>query len=202
MSTMSQLSHLTDSEAWRVVGRLEGGPTQAEIAQVIGVSQSVISRIWNRFLETGNAVRRPGQGRRRATTPTEDRFLVLRARRHRNMNATLLQQHLRSANHTTVSTQTVRNRLHGVGLYARRSMICVRPTSRHRPDRREWATEHVNWRRNEWSNLFFSDESRLSVHRDNRRIFIWRDLAVGIILRSCTKVSDLAVGYGVWWHLH
>ncbi|GFU79669.1 hypothetical protein TNCV_4485011 [Trichonephila clavipes] len=58
MSTMSQRSHLTDSEAWRVVGRLEGSQTQAEVAQAIGVSQSVISRIWNRFLETGCAGRR------------------------------------------------------------------------------------------------------------------------------------------------
>ncbi|GFX25340.1 transposable element Tcb2 transposase [Trichonephila clavipes] len=155
MSTMSQRSHLTDSEAWRVVGRLEWGQIQAEVAQAIGVSQR--------------------QGRRRATTPNEDRYLVLTARRHRNMNATLLQQHLSSATGTTVSTQTVRNRLHGVGLYARRPMVCVRLASRHRCDRREWATEHVNWRRNEWSNVLFSDESRFSVHPDNRRIFIWRD---------------------------
>ncbi|GFV38915.1 transposable element Tcb2 transposase [Trichonephila clavipes] len=81
---MSQRSHLTDSEAWRVVGR-----------------------IWNRFLETGSADRRQGQDRRRATTPDEDRYLVLTARRHRNMNATLVQQHLRSATGTTISTQTV-----------------------------------------------------------------------------------------------
>ncbi|GFX62529.1 transposable element Tcb2 transposase [Trichonephila clavipes] len=60
-------------------------------------------------------------------------------------------------------------------MYARRPMVCVRLTSRHRRDRREWATEHVNWRRNEWSNVLFSDESRFSVHPDNRRIFIWRD---------------------------
>ncbi|GFX94708.1 transposable element Tcb2 transposase [Trichonephila clavipes] len=53
----------------------------------------------------------------------------------------------------------------------------------------ELTTEHVNWRRNEWSNVLFSDESRFSVHPDNRRIFIWRDLAVEIILRSRTKVS-------------
>ncbi|GFX24658.1 transposable element Tcb2 transposase [Trichonephila clavipes] len=91
------------------------------------------------------------------------------------MNATLLQQHLRSVSGTTVSTQTVRNRLHGVGLYARRPMVCVRLTSRHRCDRSEWATEHVNWRRNGWSNVLFSDESRFSVHPDIRRIFIWRD---------------------------
>ncbi|GFV51894.1 transposable element Tcb1 transposase [Trichonephila clavipes] len=146
MSTMSQRNHLTDSEARRVVGR-----------------------IWNHFLDTGSAGRRPGQGRRWATTPNEDRYLVLTARRHRNMNATLLQQHLRSATGTTVSTQTVRTRLHGVGLYARRPMVCVRLTSRHRRDRREWATEHVNWRRNEFSNVLFS------IHPNNRRIFIWRD---------------------------
>ncbi|GFX79253.1 hypothetical protein TNCV_695651 [Trichonephila clavipes] len=36
-------------EAWRVVGSLEGDQTQAEVAQAIGVSESVISRIWNRF---------------------------------------------------------------------------------------------------------------------------------------------------------
>ncbi|GFT82286.1 transposable element Tcb2 transposase [Trichonephila clavipes] len=113
MSTMSQRSHLTNSEAWRVVGTLEGVQTQAEVAQAIGVSQSLIFRIWNRFLETGTAGR-PGQGRRRATTPNEDLYLVLTARRHWNMNTTLLQQHLRSATGTTVSTQTVRNRLHGV----------------------------------------------------------------------------------------
>ncbi|GFV57028.1 transposable element Tcb2 transposase [Trichonephila clavipes] len=164
-------------KASRVVGRLEGGQTQAEVAQAIGVSQSVISRIWNRFLETGSAGRRPIQDRRRATTPNEDRYLVLTARRHRNMNATDLQQHLRSATGTTVSTQTVRNRLHGVGLYDRRPMVCVRLTSRHRRDRREWATEHVNWRRNEWSNVLFSDESRFSVHPNNRRHIVltwWR----------------------------
>ncbi|GFX64514.1 hypothetical protein TNCV_2811391 [Trichonephila clavipes] len=73
MSTMSQRSHLTNSEAWRVVGRLEGGQTQAEVAQAIGVSRSVISRICYRFLETGSAHRRPGQGRRKATRPNEDR---------------------------------------------------------------------------------------------------------------------------------
>ncbi|GFW88675.1 transposable element Tcb2 transposase [Trichonephila clavipes] len=106
---MSQRNHLTDSEAWRLVGRN-----------------------WNRFLETGSAGRRPGQGRRLATTPNEDRFLVLTARRHRNMNATLLQQHLRSATGTTVSIQTVRNRLHGLGLYARRPMsrFSVQPENR------------------------------------------------------------------------
>ncbi|GFV21644.1 transposable element Tcb2 transposase [Trichonephila clavipes] len=74
-------------------------------------------------------------------------------------------------------------------------MVCVRVTSSHRRDRREWATKHVNWSRNEWSKCYFSDESRFSVHPDNRRVFSsGGTVAVGIILRSRTKMSDLSVG--------
>ncbi|GFT32325.1 transposable element Tcb2 transposase [Trichonephila clavipes] len=140
---------------------------------LVGILLSLLQRYSSK--ETGSASRRPGQCRRRATTPNEDRYLVLTARRHRNKNAIHLQQYLRSATGNTVSTQTVRNQVHGVGLYARRPKVCVGLTSRHRRDCREWAKEHVNWRRNEWSNVLFSDESRFSVHPDNRRIFIWRD---------------------------
>ncbi|GFY26308.1 transposable element Tcb2 transposase [Trichonephila clavipes] len=119
------------------------------------------------------------------------------------MNATLLQQHLYSATGTTVSTQTVRNRLHGVGLYARRPMVCVRLTSMHRRDRRELATEHLNWRRNEWSNVLFLTSPVFLFIRIIGVFSSGGTVAVGIILRSCTKVSDLAVGsVGVWWHLH
>ncbi|GFW69813.1 transposable element Tcb2 transposase [Trichonephila clavipes] len=120
------------------------------------------------------------------------------------MNATLLQQHFRSVTGTTVSTQTVRNRLHGVGLYARRPMVCVRLTLKHRRDNGEWTTEHVNWRRNEWSNVLFSDESRFFFIRIIGVFSSGGTVAVGIILRSCTKVSDFWRwgNVGVWWHLH
>ncbi|GFX59088.1 transposable element Tcb2 transposase [Trichonephila clavipes] len=77
------------------------------------------------FLETGSAGRRPGQDRRWETTHNEDSYLVLTARRHRNMNATHLQQQLRSATGTTVSTQTVRNRLHGVGVFSSGGSVAV-----------------------------------------------------------------------------
>ncbi|GFV36243.1 transposable element Tcb2 transposase [Trichonephila clavipes] len=134
------------------------------------------------------------KGRRRATTPIEDRYLVLTTRRHRNMNASLLQQHFHSATGTTVSTQTVRNRLLVVGLYARRQMVCVRLKSRHRRDRRECATVHMNWRRNEWSNVFFLTSPVFLFIRIIGVFSSGGTVAVGIILRSCTKVSDLEVG--------
>ncbi|GFT90993.1 transposable element Tcb2 transposase [Trichonephila clavipes] len=150
MSTMSQRSHLTNSETWRVVG----SGTVFWRLQVQAEDQDKVER--------------------RSTMPNEDRYLVLMARRHQNMNATLLQQYIRSATGTTVSTQTVRKPAHGVGLYACRPMVCVRLTSRHRLYHREWATEHVNWRRNEWGSVFLTSPVFLFI-RTNRRIFIWRD---------------------------
>ena len=73
---MAQRTHLTQLEAWRLVRRLQGGQTQTEVATGIGVAQSGIFRIWNRFLETGNASRKSGRGRRRVTTPNKDHYLM------------------------------------------------------------------------------------------------------------------------------
>ncbi|GFW27357.1 hypothetical protein TNCV_2832571 [Trichonephila clavipes] len=58
----------------------------------------------------------------------------LRARRNRTENATQLQRQLLLATGRRVSSQTVRNRLHEGGLYARRPMVCIPLTPRHRED--------------------------------------------------------------------
>lgn len=68
MKAISQLSHLTESEAWRILGKLEGRH-KVVLAEATGVSQSVFFR----FLEADNADQKPGQNRRRATTPNKDR---------------------------------------------------------------------------------------------------------------------------------
>ncbi|GFU25517.1 hypothetical protein TNCV_3621171 [Trichonephila clavipes] len=67
--------------AWRVIGRLESGQTQRSVADAVGVARSVVARLWNRSQETGNVRRRPGAGRPRATTSTDDRYIQLIARR-------------------------------------------------------------------------------------------------------------------------
>ncbi|GFX72301.1 HTH_Tnp_Tc3_2 domain-containing protein [Trichonephila clavipes] len=91
---MSQQRDLPESMAWRVIGRLESGQTQRSVADAIGVARSVVARLWNRFQETGNVRRRPGAGRPRTTTSTDDRYIQLTARRNRTENATQLQRQL------------------------------------------------------------------------------------------------------------
>ncbi|GFS91447.1 HTH_Tnp_Tc3_2 domain-containing protein [Trichonephila clavipes] len=85
---MSQQHDLPESMAWRVISRLESGQTQRSVAHAVGVARSVVARLWNRFQETGNVRRRPGAGRPRSTTSTDDRYIQLTARRNRTENAT------------------------------------------------------------------------------------------------------------------
>ncbi|GFW26451.1 transposable element Tc1 transposase [Trichonephila clavipes] len=172
---MSQQRDLPESMAWRVIGRLESGQTQRGVVDAFRVARSVVARLWNRLQETGNVRRRPGAGRPRATTSTDDRYIQLKARRNRTENATQLQRQLLSATGRRVPSQTVCNRLHEGGLYARRPMVCIPLTPRPRAARRIWAAEHRDWEQHDWSQVLFTDESLFSLECDTRRVLVWRD---------------------------
>ena len=46
--------HLGQDEMNRGIGMLHSGLSQRHVANVLDVSQSVVSRMWNRFITTGN----------------------------------------------------------------------------------------------------------------------------------------------------
>ncbi|GFV80220.1 HTH_Tnp_Tc3_2 domain-containing protein [Trichonephila clavipes] len=139
-----RLRDVCSSQRVKIVRRLESGQTQRSVADAVGVARSVVARLFNRFQETGNVRRRPGVGRPRATTSTDDRYIQLTARRNRTENATQKRQFL-LATGRRVSSQTVRNRLHEGGLYARRPMVCIPLTPRRLAARRRWDAEHRDW---------------------------------------------------------
>ncbi|GFU95827.1 transposable element Tcb2 transposase [Trichonephila clavipes] len=57
------------------------GLSQADAARRLNVSRSVVQRLWDQYQSEDSVSRRPVPGRPRATTPAEDRFLALSARR-------------------------------------------------------------------------------------------------------------------------
>ncbi|GFV91870.1 transposable element Tcb1 transposase [Trichonephila clavipes] len=91
-----------------------------EISEELGIAQSVISRLWQRFQDDGNVSRCYSTGRPRVTTPNEDRYLAVTTKRNRRSTASNQSRQLSSATRTTVSRQTVYRRLGHIGLYARR----------------------------------------------------------------------------------
>ncbi|GFW56491.1 transposable element Tc3 transposase [Trichonephila clavipes] len=52
---MTQRKHLDDFLRGRIIGRLECGRTQLEVSEELGITQSFISRLWQRFQDDGNS---------------------------------------------------------------------------------------------------------------------------------------------------
>ncbi|GFY34718.1 HTH_Tnp_Tc3_2 domain-containing protein [Trichonephila clavipes] len=108
---MAHRKNLDESLRGRIIGRLELGRIQLEVSEELGITQSVISRLWRRFHDDGNVSRCYSTGRSRVTTPNEDRYLAVTAKRNRRSTASDLSRQLSSATGTTVSRQTVYRRL-------------------------------------------------------------------------------------------
>ncbi|GFV54296.1 uncharacterized protein TNCV_4365711 [Trichonephila clavipes] len=60
---MAQRKHLDDFLRGRIIGRLECRRTQMEVSDELGIAQSVISRLWQRFQDDGNVSRCYSTGR-------------------------------------------------------------------------------------------------------------------------------------------
>ncbi|GFX80778.1 transposable element Tcb1 transposase [Trichonephila clavipes] len=138
------------------------------------VSEELGIRLWTRFKDDGNVSRCYSTGRNRVTTPNEDRYLAVTAKRNRRSTASDLSRQLSSATGTTVSRQTVYRRLGRIGLYARSPFRCVLLTATHCHLRLTWSREHALWTPQQWSCVMFSDESRFSLQSDSRQNLIWR----------------------------
>ncbi|GFT47246.1 transposable element Tcb2 transposase [Trichonephila clavipes] len=178
------------SKKWRIINLLDdiwmllpeveslGSCRKAAVCSVaaeFGIAHSIVSRLWRQFQTTGTAIRGFSSGRPRRTTPADDRYIVLQARRNRRQTAGEIARHTTQATGRPISRFTVARRLHGGGLFARRPVRCVPLTPAHRRRRFMWCREHRNWRDNERGRVLFTDESRFSLSSDSHRILIWRE---------------------------
>ncbi|GFU89089.1 transposable element Tcb1 transposase [Trichonephila clavipes] len=171
---MSSRHHIDDFMRGRIIGKIEEGRKITHVARVFDIAHSVVSRLWKSFKTTGMCSRRHGGGRVRSTTPAEDRYIVLSAKRNRRTTAQQVANQFLAVSGKQISRKTVARRLRG-GLYARRPVVCVPLARQHRTARLQWCREHHNWTEKDWACVLFSDESRLSLSSDCRHQLIWRE---------------------------
>ena len=109
---------MTYEQRARAIGMLTAGMSVRDVARHFQPHESTISRLLNRFQQTGNVADRPRSGRPRKTTPREDRFLTTSSRCNRFLSSRKLGRLLRNATCTKVCDRTVGNGLHAARLKA------------------------------------------------------------------------------------
>lgn len=164
----------TAEEAAQVIALLQSGMRQCDVARQLNLSRFSIRRVYQRFQETGGYIRRRGSGRKRCTTGRDDRFIVSTSLRNRFSNAVDLQQQLRSARRTSVSVSTIRRRLREKKIAAYRPAKGPQLSAQHRRDRLQFARDHLDWSLDQWRNVLFSDETRVTLFCNDGRRRVYR----------------------------
>ena len=68
----------------------------------------------------------------------------------------------------------VRNRLAENNLRARHPYVGTELMDHHRRDRLQRADRHINWTRQDWPTVLFSDESRFALSNSDGQIRVYR----------------------------
>ncbi|GFX13122.1 transposable element Tc1 transposase [Trichonephila clavipes] len=104
--------HLDAFTRGRIIGKLVEGCSVTSVAAEFGIAHSIVSRLWRQFQTTGTAIRGFSSGRPRGTTPADDRYIVLQARRNRRQTVGEIARHTTQATGRPISRFTVARRLH------------------------------------------------------------------------------------------
>ncbi|GFU54279.1 transposable element Tcb2 transposase [Trichonephila clavipes] len=80
-NNQSARRHLDAFTRGRIIGKLEEGRSVTSVAAEFGIAHSIVSRLWRQFQTTGTAIRGFSSGRPRGTTPADDRYIVLQAKK-------------------------------------------------------------------------------------------------------------------------
>ncbi|GFU26638.1 transposable element Tcb2 transposase [Trichonephila clavipes] len=106
-SNQSVRRHLDDFTRGRIIGKMEEGRSMTSVAAEFGIAHSIISRLWRQFQITGTAIRGFSSGCPLETTPADDRYIVLQARRNRQQTAGEIARHTTQATGRSISPFTV-----------------------------------------------------------------------------------------------
>lgn len=158
----------------RAIGMLNAGRRPAYVAIHFGVHVKTIRRLRNRFQQTGSVRHLPRSGRPRVTTRRQDVNIRTSHLRDRLKTATSTARATIGTHNRRIHARTVQRRLKEVGVKARRPYVGPILPARNRRQRLQWAREHVRWTRQQWRNVLFSDETRVSVSSHDGRQRVYR----------------------------
>ncbi|KAG7163712.1 Transposable element Tcb2 transposase-like 10 [Homarus americanus] len=146
------------------------------IAHQLGVLPRTVSKLIQRWEETGNLTYLARRPRSRVTTTQEDECIRQAAEENPFTNAVAIRDELQ----LNVSNETVRRRLHEAGMHHRSGMVMnnqvpaskERLTDQHRAARLAFARQYISEGLDFWSIVLFSGEKTFAS-TNHGQIHLW-----------------------------
>ncbi|GFU69053.1 hypothetical protein TNCV_4457801 [Trichonephila clavipes] len=108
----------------RIIGKIEGRKI-TDVAREFDIAHSVVSRLWKSFKTPGMCSRRHGGDRVRSTTPAEDRYIVLSAKRNSRTTAQQLANQFLAASGKADLPKNCCQTFEGREDYTHADLLCV-----------------------------------------------------------------------------
>ena len=157
---------LTSFEKGRILQMRNNGNTTFFIMQELGKSRSTINNFILRMSKGGNIERVESSGRKRKTTPRDDKLIARQVLKSRRVSCPSIREDLGFQH---VSVRTIQRRIKETGRFVStwpKKKPFVSPANRQR--RVKWCKARLHWTRDQWRRILYSDESPYEL-RCNRR---------------------------------
>ena len=162
------MPRFTENQRRHAIGMLQVGLAQ----HIVGAQSNTIQSLLRRFRQSGNNKDRQRSGRPRVTSHLQDNHTRLVHLRYRFQTSSLPGRSIPKLR--LISSRTVRNRLRDHHISPRRPTICPIMLPMHRAARLTWRRRHLRFRKQDWANILFTDESRFHLDMNDGRSQVYR----------------------------
>lgn len=167
-------SHLTNSQRSIILYLHKKGQSIRNIAQEAGCSIGGVQATIKRLKSTGTTDAKPKSGRKRISTPRDDKLLARLSLKDRRKTSLELCKEWQESTGVQASGSTVRRRLLAAGLKGCKARKKPLLSVKQLKARLAWAREHKNWNTQDWSRVIFSDESTFTVNNHSGNSYVRR----------------------------
>ncbi|CAD6193201.1 unnamed protein product [Caenorhabditis auriculariae] len=160
MGRISGKKDLTDNDKRAIVVGRQNGLTMMTLAGMFGVTEACISQFLKRWKAQDGSTNSQRTGRPRVTDRNDDRNILKTSRTNPRLTAPAIRREVFLNSPSPPSVSTVKRRLNAAGIMGRRPVKKPLISEKNRVARVKWAKEHLNWTRQDWNKILWSDESK------------------------------------------
>ncbi|CAD6190073.1 unnamed protein product [Caenorhabditis auriculariae] len=160
MRRTSRKKNLTDNDKRAIVVGRQNGLTMMTLAGMFGVTEACISQFLKLWKAQDGSTKSQRTGRSRVTDGNDDRNILKTSRTNPRLTAPTIRREVFLNSPSPPSVSTVKRRLNAAGIMRRRPVKKPLISEKNRAARVKWAKEHLNWTRQGWNKILWSDENK------------------------------------------